>query len=88
MDPEFVLGENHVDPAKWSPLIYNFRHYFRRGEHKPPTSLQTMSVRGTRGSASTSRDRCKRALSPQDDRPCAMGASATFQGENDSLCKR
>jgi flavin reductase (DIM6/NTAB) family NADH-FMN oxidoreductase RutF len=26
---EFVLGENHIDPDKWSPLIYNFRHYFR-----------------------------------------------------------
>lgn len=26
---EFVLGENHIDPEKWSPLIYNFRHYFR-----------------------------------------------------------
>jgi flavin reductase (DIM6/NTAB) family NADH-FMN oxidoreductase RutF len=29
---EFVLGENYIDPAKWSPLIYNFRHYFRLGE--------------------------------------------------------
>jgi flavin reductase (DIM6/NTAB) family NADH-FMN oxidoreductase RutF len=26
---EFVLGENHIDPEKWSPLIYSFRHYFR-----------------------------------------------------------
>jgi flavin reductase (DIM6/NTAB) family NADH-FMN oxidoreductase RutF len=26
---DFVLGENYIDPAKWSPLIYNFRHYFR-----------------------------------------------------------
>ncbi len=26
---EFVLDENHIDPEKWSPLIYNFRHYFR-----------------------------------------------------------
>jgi flavin reductase (DIM6/NTAB) family NADH-FMN oxidoreductase RutF len=26
---EFLLGERHIDPAKWSPLIYNFRHYFR-----------------------------------------------------------
>lgn len=26
---EFILGENHIDPEKWSPLIYNFRHYFR-----------------------------------------------------------
>jgi flavin reductase (DIM6/NTAB) family NADH-FMN oxidoreductase RutF len=26
---EFVLEEKYIDPAKWSPLIYNFRHYFR-----------------------------------------------------------
>jgi flavin reductase (DIM6/NTAB) family NADH-FMN oxidoreductase RutF len=26
---EFILGDNHIDPEKWSPLIYNFRHYFR-----------------------------------------------------------
>jgi flavin reductase (DIM6/NTAB) family NADH-FMN oxidoreductase RutF len=31
---EFVLGENHIDPQKWSPLIYNFRHYFRLAEHE------------------------------------------------------
>jgi flavin reductase (DIM6/NTAB) family NADH-FMN oxidoreductase RutF len=29
---DFVLEGDHVDPAKWSPLIYNFRHYFRLGE--------------------------------------------------------
>ena len=26
---EFILGDNHIDPEKWSPLIYNFRHYYR-----------------------------------------------------------
>jgi flavin reductase (DIM6/NTAB) family NADH-FMN oxidoreductase RutF len=26
---EFILGDNHIYPEKWSPLIYNFRHYFR-----------------------------------------------------------
>ena len=26
---EFILGDNHIDPQKWSPLIYNFRHYYR-----------------------------------------------------------
>jgi hypothetical protein len=25
---EFVLGANHIDPSKWSPLLYNFRRYF------------------------------------------------------------
>jgi flavin reductase (DIM6/NTAB) family NADH-FMN oxidoreductase RutF len=28
---EFIIGENHIDPNKWSPLIYNFRHYFGLG---------------------------------------------------------
>jgi len=27
-----LLSDRHVDPAKWSPLIYNFRHYFGLGE--------------------------------------------------------
>ena len=29
---DFVLDDKYVDPAKWSPLIYNFRHYFRLGD--------------------------------------------------------
>ena len=28
-DPKFIAGDNYIDPAEWSPLIYNFRHYFR-----------------------------------------------------------
>jgi flavin reductase (DIM6/NTAB) family NADH-FMN oxidoreductase RutF len=30
-DPGIVLGPNHIDPTAWSPLIYNFRHYFGLG---------------------------------------------------------
>lgn len=31
-DPRIVVpGTQHVDPALWSPLIYNFRHYFGLG---------------------------------------------------------
>jgi flavin reductase (DIM6/NTAB) family NADH-FMN oxidoreductase RutF len=26
-----VRGQNHIDPQKWRPLIYNFRHYFGLG---------------------------------------------------------
>lgn len=26
-----VAGTDHVDPARWQPLIYNFRHYFGLG---------------------------------------------------------
>jgi flavin reductase (DIM6/NTAB) family NADH-FMN oxidoreductase RutF len=25
---DLIAGNNYIDPAKWSPLIYNFRHYF------------------------------------------------------------
>jgi len=27
-----VPGTDHVDPGKWNPLIYNFRHYFGLGD--------------------------------------------------------
>ncbi|MBJ7904849.1 flavin reductase family protein [Streptomyces sp. DSM 110735] len=31
-DPRLLVpGSHHVDPAAWSPLIYNFRHYFGLG---------------------------------------------------------
>ncbi len=34
-DPDIVVpGTQHVDPARWSPLIYNFRHYFGLGEER------------------------------------------------------
>lgn len=25
----FIRNGNHIDAEKWSPLVYNFRHYFR-----------------------------------------------------------
>ncbi|MFC4950360.1 flavin reductase family protein [Pseudonocardia sp. GCM10023141] len=34
-DPRIVVpGTSHVDPAAWSPLIYNFRHYFGLGAER------------------------------------------------------
>jgi flavin reductase (DIM6/NTAB) family NADH-FMN oxidoreductase RutF len=31
-DPRIVVpGSQHIDPARWSPLIYNFRHYYGLG---------------------------------------------------------
>jgi flavin reductase (DIM6/NTAB) family NADH-FMN oxidoreductase RutF len=31
-DPRLVVpGTQHIDPSAWSPLIYNFRHYFGLG---------------------------------------------------------
>jgi flavin reductase (DIM6/NTAB) family NADH-FMN oxidoreductase RutF len=29
---DFVLKDHYVDPEKWQPLIYNFRHYFGLSE--------------------------------------------------------
>lgn len=29
---DFIMREHYIDPAKWQPLIYNFRHYFGLGE--------------------------------------------------------
>lgn len=31
-DPNIVVpGTQHVDPGRWSPLVYNFRHYYGLG---------------------------------------------------------
>lgn len=29
---ELILDKHHIDPQLWSPLIYNFRHYFGLGK--------------------------------------------------------
>jgi flavin reductase (DIM6/NTAB) family NADH-FMN oxidoreductase RutF len=29
---DFVLKDHYIDPKKWQPLIYNFRHYFGLGQ--------------------------------------------------------
>ncbi len=29
---DFILKDHYIDPAKWQPLIYNFRHYFGLGK--------------------------------------------------------
>lgn len=28
---DIIIKEKHIDPRKWDPLIYNFRHYFGLG---------------------------------------------------------
>jgi flavin reductase (DIM6/NTAB) family NADH-FMN oxidoreductase RutF len=39
-DPAIVVpGTDHVEPAAWSPLIYNFRHYFGLGPELGFTSI-------------------------------------------------
>ncbi len=29
---DIIYKENYIDPTKWSPLIYNFRHYYKLGD--------------------------------------------------------
>jgi flavin reductase (DIM6/NTAB) family NADH-FMN oxidoreductase RutF len=29
---DYVMKENYVDPDRWQPLIYNFRHYYGLGQ--------------------------------------------------------
>jgi len=31
---DFILRDKYIDRAKWSPLIYNFRHYFRLADQE------------------------------------------------------
>lgn len=31
-DESIIADKNHIDPAKWNPLIYNFRHYMELGK--------------------------------------------------------
>jgi flavin reductase (DIM6/NTAB) family NADH-FMN oxidoreductase RutF len=53
-DPRIVVpGTSYVDPARWSPLIYNFRHYFGLGAQlgesfrtETPTAAGVMARRG------------------------------------------
>ncbi|MGG1594331.1 flavin reductase family protein [Terribacillus saccharophilus] len=33
-----IKDGKHIDPSKWSPLIYNFRHYFGLGEELGKTA--------------------------------------------------
>jgi flavin reductase (DIM6/NTAB) family NADH-FMN oxidoreductase RutF len=30
--PSIIIGEHHINPTAWQPLIYNFRHYFGLGK--------------------------------------------------------
>jgi flavin reductase (DIM6/NTAB) family NADH-FMN oxidoreductase RutF len=31
-DEELIIEGKHIDPKKWDPLIYNFRHYYGLGK--------------------------------------------------------
>ncbi len=31
---DLIRKDNYIDPAKWSPRIYNFRHYFRLADRE------------------------------------------------------
>jgi len=59
---DFVFGENHVDPGKWQPLIYNFRHYFGLGTELGKTFRAEVQGLGLLAQASTSLCRtCRRS---------------------------
>ncbi|MFE7129471.1 flavin reductase family protein [Streptomyces sp. NPDC057638] len=45
-----IPGTGHIDPAAWSPLIYNFRHYFGLGPELGH-SYRTQTPRDTEGPA-------------------------------------
>ena len=48
-DPALVVpGTNHIEPAAWSPLIYNFRHYFGLGEELGFTMISQTPRSGPR----------------------------------------
>lgn len=55
-DPRIVVpGSQHIDPARWSPLIYNFRHYYGLGaELGHSFRSQTPRTPAERRQASTS----------------------------------
>jgi flavin reductase (DIM6/NTAB) family NADH-FMN oxidoreductase RutF len=38
---DILIDHQHIDPKKWSPLIYNFRHYFGLGEELGKTFRST-----------------------------------------------
>jgi flavin reductase (DIM6/NTAB) family NADH-FMN oxidoreductase RutF len=31
-DEQLIVDDKHIDPKKWNPLIYNFRHYYGLGD--------------------------------------------------------
>ena len=31
-DEQLIVDGKHIDPTKWDPLIYNFRHYYGLGK--------------------------------------------------------
>ncbi|MET7938171.1 flavin reductase family protein [Streptomyces sp. NPDC005322] len=59
-DPRIVVpGTDHIDPAAWNPLIYNFRHYFGLGPElghsyrtRTPRRSEPAAARGGRRAGS------------------------------------
>jgi flavin reductase (DIM6/NTAB) family NADH-FMN oxidoreductase RutF len=34
------VDSDHIDPAKWSPLLYNFRHYYELSQRELGTTFR------------------------------------------------
>ncbi|MBO8200583.1 flavin reductase family protein [Streptomyces smyrnaeus] len=65
-DPRIVVaGTDHIDPAAWSPLIYNFRHYFGLG----PELGHSYRTRTPRGGAGPAPDPARVAPADVGERP-------------------
>jgi flavin reductase (DIM6/NTAB) family NADH-FMN oxidoreductase RutF len=41
---DIVVGDRYIDPGRWPPLIYNFRHYFGLGEELGRTFRAEISL--------------------------------------------
>ena len=48
-DEEFVVDDSdHVDPGKWSPLIYNFRHYYGLADEQLGQTFRAQPLAATK----------------------------------------
>jgi hypothetical protein len=45
------LAKNHIDSEKWSPLIYNFRHYFRLADKELGKTFRAEKITLVSGSS-------------------------------------
>lgn len=71
-----MIEDRYIDTAKWSPLIYNFRHYYRRKRNWEDVSSGGLTLLGF-GCESAARHILI----------LLRFASEGFGGENGKLCE-
>jgi flavin reductase (DIM6/NTAB) family NADH-FMN oxidoreductase RutF len=69
---DIVLGPNHIDPGAWSPLIYNFRHYFGLGTELGRTFRADTPQPCAATSARLHHPRAHQPQSIEEIRPCQL----------------